>query len=107
MLGWASNALKLPIFKVDALTVKFKKIVISIISIQILAACTIPGSVLKVKDKHVVKQADADVSIDELVDVYPITPPIDSAHAKAYSVGGRQSKFATVYARLSVPSPSR
>ena len=74
MLGWASNALKLPIFKVDALTVKFKKIVISIISIQILAACTIPGSVLKVKDKHVVKQADADVSIDELVDVYPITP---------------------------------
>ena len=62
------------ILKVDTLTVKFKNIVIGIASAQILAACTIPGSVLKVNDKHVVQQADANVSIDELVDVYPITP---------------------------------
>ena len=53
---------------------KFKKLVLSIASISVLSACTIPGSVLKVNDKHVVQQADANVSIDELVDVYPITP---------------------------------
>ena len=68
------NTLKFSKLKVDTLTVKFKKLVLCMAAISVLSACTIPGSVLKVNDKHVVQQADANVSIDELVDVYPITP---------------------------------
>ena len=51
-----------------------KNIVLVSCSAALLAACTIPGSALKVGGKQVVMQNDSNVSIDQLVDIYPITP---------------------------------
>lgn len=56
-------------------TVKSVKNIVLISSmVALLAACTVPGSALKINNKNVVTQSDQHVSIDELVDIYPITP---------------------------------
>ncbi|WP_216603996.1 polysaccharide export protein [Vitreoscilla sp. C1] len=51
-----------------------KNIVLISSMVASLAACTVPGSALKINNKNVVAQSDQHVSIDELVDIYPITP---------------------------------
>ncbi|RLM62449.1 polysaccharide export protein Wza, partial [Halorubrum sp. Atlit-9R] len=51
------------------------KLIPLLVSISVISGCTIvPGSHLSTSGKEVVKQQDSDFDIDNLVNVYPMTP---------------------------------
>lgn len=51
------------------------KLIPLLVSISVVSGCTIvPGSHLSTSGKEVVKQQDRDFDIDELVNIYPMTP---------------------------------
>ncbi|BEL74770.1 polysaccharide export protein Wza [Serratia marcescens] len=53
------------------------KIISILVSVGILSGCTIlPGQHLHTSGKETVKQEDSDFNIDELVNVYPVTPKL-------------------------------
>lgn len=53
------------------------KVISLLISISVISGCTVfPGQHLSVMGKNSVKQEDSDFNIDELVNVYPVTPKL-------------------------------
>ncbi|BEM22557.1 TPA: polysaccharide export protein [Serratia marcescens] len=53
------------------------KLISILVSLSVLSGCTvIPGTHLSTSGKNVVKQDDADYKIDDLVNVYPLTPKL-------------------------------
>ncbi|BEM32210.1 polysaccharide export protein Wza [Serratia marcescens] len=53
------------------------KMISLLISISVISGCTVfPGQHLSVMGKNSVKQEDSDFNIDELVNVYPVTPKL-------------------------------
>ncbi|WP_288444450.1 polysaccharide export protein [uncultured Serratia sp.] len=53
------------------------KVISLLISISVISGCTVfPGTHLSTSGKEVVKQEDADLDIDKLVNIYPMTPKL-------------------------------
>ncbi len=53
------------------------KLISILVSLSMLSGCTIiPGTHLSTSGKNVVKQDDADYKIDDLVNIYPLTPKL-------------------------------
>jgi polysaccharide export outer membrane protein len=53
------------------------KMISLLISISVISGCTVfPGTHLSTSGKDVVKQEDADFDIDQLVNIYPMTPKL-------------------------------